>query len=385
MEIRYDSGRLIFKEGVVSVQKLINLHKKVKELNFQIIVSILTMLLLAIPTAGPYSGAHSLFPSVELRYFLEHTFSGVVVTGIGAATLIYFTFLSMASEDQKTTRNLIKPLYSLKVRGMSNEGEREGSRIDKTRVFTAIPILCIIIAELLIFSGRMGEAVWLHIATLIALSLSNIFIKDYEVNRVHQALMLLPILRLINLSVPVFFNTTLYTFIFVYGPLAIPVAVIISQQQSSIEKIGISMKNIGLYMILSVPLGFLLGLGEYLTIRTGYLVPDLTFGSLLKLTIIMVFFVGLVEEVIFRSILQTRLQEALSIQEALLITSVLFGLMHSGYGTFQEILYTSFVGLIMGLIFYKTRSLPFITVLHGFVNVFLFGVFPHYLNGWTGI
>jgi membrane protease YdiL (CAAX protease family) len=257
--------------------------------------------------------------------------------------------------------------------------------MEKIRLFTAIPILCIITAELLIFSGKMGTAVWLHIVTLIALSLSNLFIKDYEVNNIHQALMLLPILRLINLSVPIFFDTTLYTFVFIYGPLAIPVAVIVTQQQNSIEKIGISMKNIGLYMILSVPLGFLLGLGEYMTIRTGYLVPDLTFGNLLKLTIIMVFFVGLVEEIIFRSILQTRLEEALSVQEALLITSILFGLMHSGYGTFQEILYTSFVGFIMGFIFYKTRSLPFITVLHGFVNVFLFGILPHYLSGWTGL
>ena len=32
------------------------------------------------------------------------------------------------------------------------------------------------------------------------------------------------------------------------------------------------MKNIGAYMVLSVPLGFLLGLGEYLTIQTD--VPD---------------------------------------------------------------------------------------------------------------
>jgi len=196
--------------------------------------------------------------------------------------------------------------------------------------------------------------------------------------------MLLPVLRLINLSMPIFSATTLYTFIFVYGPLAIPVAVILIHQRASLEQIGISMKNIGAYMVLSVPLGFLLGLGEYLTIRTGYMIPDLTFVNLLKLTFVMVFFVGLVEEVIFRSILQTRLEQALSVPEALLITSLLFGLMHSGYGTFHEILYTGFVGFIMGFAFYKTRSLPFIAVLHGFVNVFLFGILPHYLGGGTG-
>ncbi|WP_292387699.1 CPBP family intramembrane glutamic endopeptidase, partial [Methanosarcina sp. UBA5] len=90
----------------------------------------------------------------------------------------------------------------------------------------------------------------------------------------------------------------------------------------------------------------------------------------------------LVEELIFRSILQTRLEDALGVKEAVLIAGLLFGLMHSGYGTFHEVLYTGFVGLLIGFIFYKTRSLPFVVIVHGLVNVFLFGVLPHYLSGW---
>lgn len=267
---------------------------------------------------------------------------------------------------------------------LSVRADQEKLKIRKYRVYTAIPVICISFAELLIFSGRTEQAVWVHIGTLVALCLSNIFVKDSEVNKIHQALMLLPLLRLISLSMPKFFTSALYSFIFIYGPLAIPVAIIIIHQRNSLEQIGISMKNIGTYIILSVPLGFLLGLGEYLTIQAGYIIPDLTFGNLFKLTLIMVLLVGLVEEVIFRSILQTRLEQALSMQEALLITSLLFGLMHSGYGTLNEILYTGFVGLILGFAFYKTRSLPFIAVLHGFVNVFLFGILPHCLGSWKG-
>lgn len=317
------------------MQKLINSHENRKELNFLTITSFLILALMAISPAETSSRN-----------------------------------LSLSSSPKKGHT--------------SEEADQKKIKISKLRIFTAIPVVCIALAELLIFSGRMGAAVWVHIGILIALSLSNIFIKDPEVHKIHQALMLLPVLRLINLSMPIFSATTLYTFIFVYGPLAIPVAVILIHQRASLEQIGISMKNIGAYIVLSVPLGFLLGLGEYLTIRTEYLIPDLTFVNMLKLTFVMVFFVGLVEEVIFRSILQTRLEQALSVPEALLITSLLFGLMHSGYGTFHEILYTGFVGFIMGFAFYKTRSLPFIAVLHGFVNVFLFGILPHYLGGGTG-
>jgi len=285
--------------------------------------------------------------------------------------------VSSAEADVKKSK-----LFSLP--GLSQQTpdkiESDKDKIKKIRIYTAIPIFIIMFAELLIFSGRIGTAIWIHIGILIALSLSNIFIKEPEINSIYQALMLLPVLRLVNLSMPIFFNITLYTFIFIYGPLLLPAAVIISHQKGSLEKVGITTKNFTIYMLLSVPLGFLLGLGEYLTIRTGPLIPDLTFINLLQLIIVMVFFVGLVEELIFRSILQTRLQEVLGVKEALIIASVLFGIMHSGYGTFYEIFYTGFVGFIMGFLFYKTKSLPFVAVLHGFINVFLFGIISYYHN-----
>ena len=297
------------------------------------------------------------------------------------------SFLISALTTTSSTETSVKNLgfSSSMEKGHISEGsDPEKLRIKKLRIFTAIPVICIAFAELLIFLGRTEEAVWAHIGILLTLCLSNIFIKNVQVNKIHQALMLLPILRLISLSMPKFFATTLYSFILIYGPLIIPVAIIIMHQRHSLEQLGVSMKNLGIYMILSVPLGFLLGLGEYMTIQTGYLIPDLTFSNLFKLILIMVFFVGLVEEIIFRSILQTRLEQALSVPEAILITSFLFGLMHSGYGTFNEILYTGFVGLILGLLFYKTKSLPFVAVLHGFVNVFLFGILPLCFSSWKG-
>jgi len=393
------------------VQKLINPSKRRKEPNSLLIISALTLALLIISPVAASASKLEFFSPPQVGYVLENiSFEALekagdsivasspqeslvpaqktgsytdliyVGAGFGALIVILLIYLYLTSRSSQFSKKPLKFSDSLKIRPTLNKVDRGKSRIRKLRIFTGIPILCIIVAELLIFSGKIGVAVWVHIGILIALSLSNMFIKDQEIHKIHQALMLLPVLRLINLSMPVFFETTLYTFIFVYGPLAIPVGVLVIHQRNSLEKIGISMKNIVVYMILSIPIGFLLGLGEYMTIKTGPLIPDLTFGNLLKLTIVMVFFVGLIEEVIFRSILQTTLEEALNVQEALLITSIMFGLMHSGYGTFYEILYTGFVGFIMGLAFYKTRSLPFIAVLHGFVNVFLFGILPYYLG-----
>ena len=392
------------------MQKLISFHKTSEKLSPVISALILTLVLLAIfpgtasagnfelPSSaltGPVSDGisteilqdetdygftllpyenPSLFQKIGWYVDIIYMFGGIC-TGI----LILLTHRHITALEQKLAEFPNKKFELTRF----DEIGQEIFKTERLRLFTLAPVLFIALAELLIFSGRMGLAVWIHIGILIGLSLSNMLIKDLKILRIYQALMLLPLLRLINLSMPVFFETTLYAFVFIYSPLAIPLAVIVMHQRNSLEEIGITTKNFLSYVALSLPLSFLLGLGEYLTIRTGYLIPDLSFESLLKLTIIMVFFVGLVEELIFRSILQTRLEQALSVKEALLITSILFGLMHSGYGTFHEILYTGFVGLLMGFAFYKTRSLPFVVLLHGLINVFLFGILPHYLSSWT--
>jgi len=390
-------------------------REKQKMLNFLIIISVLSLALLTISPAYcsdlNYSSSSQTGPvlkSIPASTMGEPGFSKLVLVsdenqgpllkvqqhvdlvytfgGIGVAVLILLMYRRIASKEQELIENPPKELYPRKIWKIAGleEINQEKFEITRTRLFIAIPAAFIALAELLIFAGRIKFAIWIHIGILIAFSFSNIFVKDLKVYRIYQALMLLPILRLVNLSMPVFFATTLYTFVFVYAPLLIPLVIIITHQRYSFEQIGITAKNLLGYTILSIPLGFLLGLGEYLIIRPDHLIPDLSTINLLKLTFIMVFFVGLTEELIFRSILQTRLSEALGVREALIITGILFGLMHSGYGTSHEIIYTGSVALFIGFAFYKTRSLPFVAILHGFINVFLFGILPYYLKGWTG-
>jgi len=89
---------------------------------------------------------------------------------------------------------------SVEILGKTDE---EKSKAKKLRIFTAIPVLFIAIAEFLIFFGRMGTAIWIHIGILISLTLSNVLIKDSEIHKIHQSLILIPVLRLINLSMQV--------------------------------------------------------------------------------------------------------------------------------------------------------------------------------------
>jgi len=244
-------------------------------------------------------------------------------------------------------------------------------------LYLIIPIVAIAFAEFMIFSGRVIAAMEVHAAVLLGLSLSMLYIKNEDIQKTYQALILLPILRLVNLSMPAFYEETLYSFVFIYGLLTIPVTIALTNQGFTREQLGVTFKKIALYIPLAIIMGLLLAVGEYLIIKTNYLIPDLSIPNLLTLTFLMVFLVGLIEELIFRSVLQNRLEVLLGSRGGLIITSVLFGLMHSGYGNIGEVFYALLVGFIIGYMFYKTRSLPLVAMIHGFINVFLFGVLPH--------
>lgn len=259
---------------------------------------------------------------------------------------------------------------------MSENLKEKTPGIENKGVYLAIPIVAIALAELMIYSGRRLEAMEIHALVLLWLSFSTIYIKNKDIQKTYQSFILLPVLRLVDFSMPFFYEEKLYNLIFIYCLLAIPVSIAAINQEFTRTQLGITFKKIGIYIPLSILMGLLLGAGEYIIVGKNPLIQDLSILNLLSLTIIMVFIVSPVEEMIFRSILQSRLEIALGSREALIITSILFGLMHSGYGSIYEIFYISLVGAVIGYLFYGTRSLPLVALIHGFMNVFFFGIIP---------
>ncbi|OPY22129.1 MAG: CAAX amino terminal protease self- immunity [Methanomethylovorans sp. PtaU1.Bin093] len=237
-------------------------------------------------------------------------------------------------------------------------------------------ILLIAFAELLMFSGMRREAIILHTFVLIAVSISTVSQKDKYVAWALQALMLLPLLRLINFSMPVFSDMVLYRYFYIYIPLFIPIFLIIRHQSFSPVQLGLSFKKFVLYLPLSFVIGLLIAEAEFFIVPVVPLVPNMSFYNMVDIFLIMVFCVGLVEELVFRSLIQTRLEGLFGTTVGLIATSLLFGLMGSAYGTVSGVLFASLVGLILGYMFIKTRSLPFVALTHGLVNVFLFSLIP---------
>ncbi len=247
-----------------------------------------------------------------------------------------------------------------------------------------VSMIMIALGELLLFSGNVTLGVAVHILNLQMIIVS-MFIRAEETSRtvldkqILQSLLLLLLLRIINVSMPFFFTMTLYWYPLIYSPMFISIYLIFRYQNASFDDIGMNTRHLRYYIPLALIIGAILAWVEYRIIHPEPLIPELGIANMLTLVIIMFVFVGLVEELIFRSILQTKLQQLMEPWEGLLVASILFGIMHSGYGSVSELMFATAAGLLIGYIYQKTGSLPFVTVIHGTTNVLLFGVLPHIL------
>ena len=242
----------------------------------------------------------------------------------------------------------------------------------KLKKFEITSILLIIIAEILLFSGQRLLTLAVHSLNII---LIVILILSKKKSKIIQSLSLVSLLRIVNISLPVFVSFTIYWLAALYLILFIPIILLIKEQRLSYGYIGLTYKNLYLLPI-SILLGIGLALFEYIILVPNPLIPEPNIPNLFLLAIIMIFFIGLVEELIFRSLLQQSIEENSGSMIGLFLSSVIFGFMNSGYSSYYEILYAIFVGLILGFSFQKTKSLPFVVIAHGVNNIILFGILP---------
>jgi membrane protease YdiL (CAAX protease family) len=240
-----------------------------------------------------------------------------------------------------------------------------------------LPILGIIIGELLLFMGQMYPGLAVYIINIQAISISIILGKfSDDIKKVLQCMLLLIMMRIINLSMPQFFTFTLLWYPLVYGIMFIPIYYVIKNQNITLTNIGIHFKQWYIYLPAALLIGTAMAMLEFRILHPTPLIMNLKLQNLLLISMVMFVFVAAVEELIFRSILITRLERVFGSINSLLLSSLLFGIMHAGYGLLTEVLFATIFGVILGLIFQKTRSLPFIVVIHGTANVLLFGVLP---------
>jgi uncharacterized protein len=253
----------------------------------------------------------------------------------------------------------------------------------------AVPMAMILIGELFFFIGNLDACVIVHLLNILICVMAPIFLRENPL--LWQSFSLVSILRVMNLGMPRFATLTLYWMPLVYAPVILVAFYMIRDESRGLKDyfrdlkafFTVSPKKYGwkiYYLPIGIALALLLANIEFkvlsLTISDLRMIPDLSFLNLGLLFGVMVFFVGLGEEFVFRYILQTRLEGAVGVISAILISSVAFAAMHSGYHSIPYLLYVFCVALVLGVLFYRTKSLAVVALIHGTLNFFLFSFLP---------
>ncbi|MEF8813602.1 MAG: type II CAAX endopeptidase family protein [Halovenus sp.] len=244
-------------------------------------------------------------------------------------------------------------------------------RLRRPPVALVVPTLAVVGSELALFYGQIELALAGHLLTLLGCVLVPLRFRNL-LSLLHP-FALLPLFRLINLGMPTFVELTLYFFPFVYVPM-LP-AIYLLKRSHGIQ-FGTNPKAFVLLVVPVLAIAALSGWVEYLIITPEALIPAWSTEQLLLLVAVQVGLVGLVEETIFRGILQRRMGEYVGRWGGVLFASALFGAMHSIYGSGPEVAFAVSLGLVFGAVYEWTNSLSLVTVFHGVLNVFLFGVYP---------
>jgi membrane protease YdiL (CAAX protease family) len=195
-----------------------------------------------------------------------------------------------------------------------------------------------------------------------------------------EALALVSLLRVVNLSFVLIPTVTLYWLVAIYGVMLIPIVLVIVHRQLSRDDLGLRGGRPLLYLI---PFGILVGVElafiEYYILTNPALVTTFSLVWLIELSVVMIFVV-LVEELLFRALLQTELVLRSGPIAGILVTSIIFGAMQSGFANYYELLFAFGAGIVFGVAYYKTKSLPFVITMHAVNNILLFGVLPFVLH-----
>lgn len=238
----------------------------------------------------------------------------------------------------------------------------------------AVSVLGVVVSEGFLFIDAVVFGLLAHLGTILFITFSY---HNFETERdVLGAILIIPVFRFVQAGMPVLTETTLVWLLVVYAPFLLGLAWYLwSNPSLDIGWIGRPF-TFALYLPIVLALGFLLATVEFQIIQAEALIPLWEPQEVLILAVIMFGLVSLTEELIFRGILQRVITDRFGAPSGVAIASLLYGVVHSVYGSLPEIGFAIAVGLILGSIYHVTEGLTLVVIVHGLVNVLVFGMFP---------
>lgn len=192
------------------------------------------------------------------------------------------------------------------------------------------------------------------------------------------ALTLAPLIRIMSLVLPLSSFAQIAWFIITGAAIYLAFIVIKIQQKIELKDCGVRMpktKHIPIEIGIMV-LGIPMGVAEYFILKPDPIIQFLTIKNIVVVFIVFLVSIALMEEVVFRGLLQNKAIEILGKWKGILFVTFIFGSLHIGNLSFLDCVLVFAIGLLYALVVYKTKTIIGVTVSHTVVNLFLFVICP---------
>ena len=229
-----------------------------------------------------------------------------------------------------------------------------------------------------IYNPTFGIA--FHVAILFSLLTSSVLVKDPVFSGVLLAFAIVPLIRILSLSMPLIHFAYIMWFLLISIPIFIAIFVCMIIQRLSLKDVRMTFAKakdlpieVGI-VLLALPTGIL----EYYLLTPEPLLYELEPALLIAPVLIIVLYTGFVEELAFRGLMQYHAVKMMGWWGILFITTT-FAVMHIGNLNYWDVLLAFALGGVYALVVRKTGSIYGVTLSHGLVNVILFLIGPVYL------
>ena len=228
-------------------------------------------------------------------------------------------------------------------------------------------------SELLILTTNVLAGVVAYTLLVIALTIHATLLANAERRLLARGLLLLPLARLLSLSIPFGIVPVPVWSIGIVLPLLIAVSVIARQARLNRARLGVHTDGLWLQVMLACG-GFGIAVIEYAMFAPTIPIPPSSIAAVIMLLSLLVF-AGLTEELLFRGLLQRLAIPALG-RAALIYVSLLAAALCIGYRSPGRVAFAFGVALCFAVVARWSKSIVAVALAHGLSNVTLYLLMP---------
>ncbi len=214
---------------------------------------------------------------------------------------------------------------------------------------------------------------------LTAFIVQSVFISDPGKRNLVLALSLVPLVRIMSIALPLGQLSLVFRFPIIYTPLLAAAIVVMLVTGLKPAQVGLTLRYWPLQIIGGIISGAALGLVEYLIIGTSPLINTFSLQSIWLPALVLIITTGMIEELIFRGILQKLSEKAMG-RQGIIFVSLIFAVLHLGFYSWGDVVFVFFVALFFAAMVKRTGSLLGAILSHGTANVVLFLIAPFILS-----